>query len=127
MKQGLVEEQKVNRSVTYLLTEMMKLGLFENPYVDPKKALEVVNNSASQERADIAHRKSVVLLRNEKNVLPLTDEKIKGIKLYVEVFPGGDNGESTQKLKESIQNYDSGIAISDRSRRCNRCFCLGEA
>ena len=67
----------MNRSVTYLLTEMMKLGLFENPYVDPKKALEVVNNPASQERANIAHRKSVVLLRNEKNVLPLTDKKLK--------------------------------------------------
>ena len=71
VKQGLVGEDKVNRSVTYLLTEMMKLGLFENPYVDPKKALEVVNNPASQERADDAHRKSVVLLRNDNNLLPL--------------------------------------------------------
>ena len=55
----------------------MKLGLFENPYVDPKKALEVVDNPASQQRADLAHRKSVVLLRNENNVLPLTDNKMK--------------------------------------------------
>ena len=37
------------------------------------------------------------------------------MKLYVEVFPGGDNGESTQKLKESIRNYDSGITIADQS------------
>ena len=88
VKQGLVGEEKVNRSVTYLLTEMMKLGLFENPYVDPKQALEVVNNPASQERADEAHRKSVVLLRNDNNLLPLTDEKIKEVKLYVEMFPG---------------------------------------
>ena len=66
----------MNRSATYLLTEMMKLGLFENPYVDPKHALDVVNNPASQQRADLAHRKSVVLLRNENNVLPLTDKKI---------------------------------------------------
>ena len=34
----------------------MKLGLFENPYVDPEQALEVVNNPASQKRADDAHR-----------------------------------------------------------------------
>ena len=71
VKQGLVSEARVNRSVTYLLTEMMKLGLFENPYVDPKKALAVVDNPASQQRADLAHRKSVVLLRNGNNVLPL--------------------------------------------------------
>ena len=122
VKQGLVDEQKVNRSVTFLLTEMMKLGLFENPYVDPKKALEVVNSPASQERADLAHRKSVVLLRNENKILPLTDEKIKGIKLYVEVFPGGDNGANTQKLKESIRNYDSGITITDSLENATHAF-----
>ena len=44
VEQGLVSEEKINQSVAYLLTEMMDLGLFENPYVDPKKALEVVNN-----------------------------------------------------------------------------------
>ena len=52
VKQGLVSEEKINQSVAYLLTEMMKLGLFENPYVDPKRALEVVNNPASKEKAD---------------------------------------------------------------------------
>ena len=66
--------------------------------------------------------KSVVLLRNENKVLPLTDDKIKGIKLYVEVFPGGDNGESTQKLKESIRKYDSGITISDSLEDATHAF-----
>ena len=70
---------------------MMKLGIFENPYVDPKNAIEVVDDPASQENADLAHRKSVVLLRNGNNVLPLTDGKLE-IKLYVEVFPGGMMG-----------------------------------
>jgi beta-glucosidase len=122
VKQGLVDEQKVNRSVTYLLTEMMKLGLFENPYVDPKKSLEVVNNPASQERADLAHRKSVVLLRNENSLLPLTTEKIKGVKLYVEVFPGGDNGKNTQQLKEKIRKYDAGITITERLEDATHAF-----
>ncbi len=122
VKQGLVSEQKVNRSATYLLTEMMKLGLFENPYVDPKHALEVVNNPASQQRADLAHRKSVVLLRNENNVLPLTDKKITSMKLYVEVFPGGDRGESTTKLKQIIRNYDKKIIITDRLEEATHAF-----
>ena len=34
---GLVKEERVDRSVTYLLTEIMKLGLFESPYVDPSR------------------------------------------------------------------------------------------
>ena len=100
----------------------MKLGLFENPYVDPKQALEVVNNPASQERADVAHRKSVVLLRNDNNVLPLTDEKIKEVKLYVEMFPVGDSGENTQRLKEKIRNYDKGITIADNLEEATHAF-----
>ena len=114
VRQGLVSEAKVNRSVTYLLTEMMKLGLFENPYVDSKKALTVVENPVSQQRADLAHRKSVVLLRNQNKVLPFTDNNMGRIKLYVETFPEGANGESTKKLKEIIRNYDTKITITDR-------------
>ena len=122
VKQGLVSEQKVNRSATYLLTEMMKLGLFENPYVDPNQALQVVNNAASQQRADLAHRKSVVLLRNENNVLPISDNKINTVKLYVEVFPAGENGAETVQLKERIRKYDSNITITDNLEEATHGF-----
>src|SRR5690606_17949966 len=44
VNQGLVTEEQINRSATYLLTEMMKLGLFDNPYVDPEAALAVAND-----------------------------------------------------------------------------------
>ena len=70
VKQGMVGEEKVDRSARYLMTEMMMLGLFENPYVDRRQALEVINNPASQERANEAHHKSVVLLKNDNNLLP---------------------------------------------------------
>ena len=56
---------------------MMNLGLFENPYVDPQHALDVVANPEAQKLADEAHRKSIVLLRNDKNLLPLNDAKLK--------------------------------------------------
>ena len=87
--QGLVEEEQINRSASYMLTEMMKLGLFDNPYVDPEEALTVANNPDSQAIADDAHRRSVVLLRNEENFLPLRDDAIRNVRLYVEKFPGG--------------------------------------
>lgn len=61
----------------------------------------------------MAHRKSIVLLRNDRNLLPLNDEKIKQIKLYVEMFPSGKDEESTKKLKESIRKYDPAITIAD--------------
>ena len=126
VKNGLLAEEKVNESVTFLLTEMMKLGLFENPYVNEQNALNVVNNPASQKKADEAHRKSIVLLRNDKingdNLLPLKDEKVKNVKLYVEMFPAGSDDASTNKLKETIQKYDSSITITNTLAEATHAF-----
>ncbi|MBV7505415.1 glycoside hydrolase family 3 C-terminal domain-containing protein [Bacillus sp. sid0103] len=126
VKNGLLNEDKVDESVTFLLTEMMKLGLFENPYVDGQNALDVVNNPKSQEKADEAHRKSLVLLRNDningENLLPLYDGIIKNVKLYVEMFPGGNDGAATKKLKETIQTYDKSITITDNLSEATHAF-----
>ncbi len=113
VKQGLVSEGKINRSVAYLLTEMMDLGLFENPYVDSKRALDVVNNPASREMADLAHRKSIVLLRNNQKLLPLHDKELKDMKLYIETFPAGEQNANTIAFKDTIQKYDRDITLTD--------------
>lgn len=126
VKNGLLDEKKVDESVTFLLTEMMKLGLFENPYVDGQNALDVVNNPESQKKADEAHRKSLVLLRNDKihgkNVLPLNDSVIKDVKLYIEMFPGGNAAAATQKLKETIKKYDTSITVTDNLEEATHGF-----
>ena len=86
--QGLLGEADLNSSVTLLLTEIFQLGLFENPYTDPDSAQRIVNAPASAARADEAHRKSIVLLRNDTKLLPLTGAK----KIYVEVMTGDGGG-----------------------------------
>jgi beta-glucosidase len=69
---GLVTEARVNEAVTRLLIEQFRLGLFENPYVDPAAADAVVGNAAFRQRALDAQRQSVVLLQNAGDrVLPL--------------------------------------------------------
>lgn len=122
VNQGLVSEEVVDRSAIFLITEMLMLGLFENPYVDAKKALEVVNDPESKMRADDAHRKSIVLLRNNQNLLPLTDDKLTNMKLYVQVFPGGENGENTQSMKERLKKYDGNITIADSLDEATHAF-----
>ena len=69
--QGLVSEAQLDRSVGYLLTEMVELGLFENPYVDPDDAQALADDAEIQALAGDAHRRSIVLLRNDHGVLPL--------------------------------------------------------
>lgn len=122
VEKGLVSEEKIDRSVTYLLTEMMKLGLFENPYVNPEEALAVANDAKSQERADLAHRKSVVMLRNDGRLLPMTDDTLDNVRLYVERFPGGENGTLTNQLKEQLRNADSKITIVDNLEDATHAF-----
>ena len=123
VNEGLVEEEKLDHSVTFLLTEMMQLGLFEDPYVDPENALAVATNAVSQEKADEAHRKSVVLLRNDEKLLPLNDEKNKDVKLYVEIFTDSeDDIENTKGVIETIRNHDSSITITDNLEEATHAF-----
>lgn len=82
VKKGLVTEARINESVTKLLKEKFELGLFENPYVDTEEAIKLVGNAEFQKKADIALRKSIVLLRNESKILPLT----KKTKVYFETY-----------------------------------------
>ncbi|MGA0557572.1 glycoside hydrolase family 3 N-terminal domain-containing protein [Larkinella sp. VNQ87] len=82
VKSGMVEIKLVDDSVLRLLMEKFALGLFENPYVDVEAAERLVGNASFQARADLAHRKSIVLLRNEAKTLPLKAKT----KVYFEVY-----------------------------------------
>lgn len=68
---GMVDISYIDNSVLLLLKEKFTLGLFENPYVDVENAEKIVNNDMFKERAALAQRKSIVLLRNEKDALPV--------------------------------------------------------
>jgi len=86
--QHRLEEADLNPQVSLLLKEIFQLGLFENPYTDPEEAQKLANSPASAARADEAHRRSVVLLRNDRKLLPITGKT----KLYVEVMAGQPQG-----------------------------------
>ncbi|WP_262245061.1 glycoside hydrolase family 3 protein [Parapedobacter soli] len=64
----------VDESVLLLLTELFKLGLFENPYVDEETAALTVGKEEFAKAGEEAQRKSVVLLRNTDKKLPLAKE-----------------------------------------------------
>jgi beta-glucosidase len=86
VKKGLVSEARINESIARLLKEKFDLGLFENPYVNADEAVKIVGNADFQKKADLAQRKSIVLLRNDANLLPI----IKKTKVYFET--DYDNG-----------------------------------
>lgn len=84
---GWISEQRINEANVRLLTEMFALGLFDDrTYNDPQIATEVVNTREHWEAAYEAHKKSVTVLKNNDQTLPLTEDKLNGCKVYVEVF-----------------------------------------
>ena len=90
----------LDRAVARTLTEMFKLGMFENTYRDPANAKKVCANEADWANADRAHRQSVVLLKND-GTLPL---KAQGKKVYAEAFhKNPQQGEAaTAALKQML-------------------------
>lgn len=94
VKQGMVDMKLIDNSVFRLLMEKFELGLFENPYVDVEAADKLVGNAAFQAKADIAFRKSIVLLRNEAQSLPIKPKT----KIYFESY--------FQKKGASASNVD---------------------
>ena len=80
VEQGEVDIALVDRSVRHILKEKFELGLFENPYVNENNSIEIFNTKESAKLAKEMAEKSIVLLKNEKDVLPLSN-KTKSIAL----------------------------------------------
>ena len=95
-----LNDDALDRAVSRTLTEMFRLGMFENTYRDAKKAAEIVATKSDWENADLAHRQSVVLLKND-GTLPL---KAEGKKVYAEAFHKNpvQGQAATQALKEML-------------------------
>jgi beta-glucosidase len=79
IKDGRLSEEALDRAVARHLKVKFLLGLFENPYVDPDRAARVTNSTAHRELAAEAARRSIVLLKNENNLLPLDRNALKSI------------------------------------------------
>jgi beta-glucosidase len=79
MKQGMVPTSEVDKAVSRVLAAKFRLGLFDNPYVDPDFAERVTNSEEHRKLAVEAASKALVLLKNEKNLLPLDLSKLKNI------------------------------------------------
>lgn len=63
--------ERFERSAARLLMNMLRTGLFENPYVNPDITEQVVGCPEYMQKGYQAQLKAVVLLKNHDNVLPL--------------------------------------------------------
>jgi beta-glucosidase-like glycosyl hydrolase/peptidoglycan/xylan/chitin deacetylase (PgdA/CDA1 family) len=103
LKEGKVSMELIDRAVTRILEQKYRLGLFENPYVDPARAVKVTHTKESQDVALEAAREGIVLLKNEKGLLPLKKE----IKRIAVIGPNADDE------KNQLGDYTSKVVLQD--------------
>ncbi|WP_293715932.1 glycoside hydrolase family 3 N-terminal domain-containing protein [uncultured Parabacteroides sp.] len=69
-EEGSVTMDDLDRAVANVLRLKFRMGLFENPYVSPEQAKQLVRSEAHKELAREVAREGIVLLKND-GVLPL--------------------------------------------------------
>jgi beta-glucosidase len=90
VREGRVPEALLDRAVARVLRLKFQLGLFDNPYVDPDRALRIVRNDRHQELALKAAREGIVLLKNENRLLPLNPQ----VESIAVIGPNADDPEN---------------------------------
>lgn len=73
-----ITQEEIDNAVRDILKVKYRLGLFENPYVDPEAEKKILDLSFLDHARTVA-RQSTVLLKNENNTLPLSPEKISSV------------------------------------------------
>ena len=114
VKEGKVSEATVDKAVARNLRAKFLLGLFENPYVDVERAARVTNSNEHRALAAEAARRSITLLKNENNLLPLNVSALKSIAVIgpnaAQVHLGGYSDEPgrgvsvLQGIKDKVGN-----------------------
>ncbi len=77
VREGRLDEAILDELVESMLICKLRLGLFDDPYVDPEAAERIVGSEINRKLALQAARKTITLLKNEQNIAPLDLRKIK--------------------------------------------------
>ena len=80
--------ERFEQSAVRLLMNVFRTGLFENPYVDPATASSVVGNAGFMQEGYQAQLRSVVMLKNHEQTLPLMPGKAYVPKRHYPAFAG---------------------------------------
>lgn len=88
VSQGKLGIGVLDRAVLRVLVLKFKLGLFDRPYVDPERAEQVIGQSEHVQLARKLAEEGIILLKNEKDALPL-DKRAGTIAV---IGPNADHG-----------------------------------
>ncbi|MFT3680138.1 MAG: glycoside hydrolase family 3 N-terminal domain-containing protein [Ferruginibacter sp.] len=126
LKNKAITQARLDSTVADVLRVKFLLGLFDKPYIDTTLWAKVKNCKAHQETALKAAQQSICLLKNDKNVLPLTNISslaVIGPMAQSNYLGGYSNTEDTavslltglreRAGKNILINYAAGISKTD--------------
>ena len=102
VKEGKISEQRINTSVKRILKEKFRMGLFDDPYLKQEN-VKILGNEKFLEKGRESQRRSLVLLKNEKDLLPLKETT----KVYLQGF----DEEETKKYASQITSLKDAEVI----------------
>ncbi len=128
---ALIKEKKISiktldARVADVLSVKFRLGLFDNPYVEPALADAVVKNDDAKAFSKQVSREVLVLLKNQDNLLPLAKSSTKKIlvtgPLAADMLHSmsryGPNNITVISVLQGLQNYTAGFAAVDYAKGC---------
>jgi beta-glucosidase len=126
----IIAESIIDELVLEMLVYKFKMGLFENPYVDPDKAKAFIGSEENRKLAHEAALQTITLLKNDNHVAPVNRDKVKHIAVIGpnanRLLLGGYSGEPVfnttvyegikQKAGDKIKvSYSEGCKITTTS------------
>ena len=71
VRDGLISAQRLDQSVSRVLLLKFRLGLFDDPFVDPNAVSQAVGSLATAAEAERVQARALVLLKNQRATLPV--------------------------------------------------------
>ena len=102
LKDGAISEARIDESLRRILKDKFILGIFESPYLTDDN-IDVFNNQEFKEKGKEAQRKSMVLLKNEEQILPLSKD--------MQVFVEGISAELVSKFAKVVDSPEEADVI----------------
>ena len=104
VRDGTLAERELDDLVAPMLLAKFRMGLFDDPYVDPDLAERVVGSEDHRAIALQAARETITLLKNEQQLLPLDLTRLRTIAV---IGPNADR--SLLGGYSGVPNYDVSV------------------
>lgn len=98
VKDGKVNESRLDSSLRRVLRVKFELGLFDDPFVDIENAERIVGKPEFKAAGEDAQRRSIVLLKND----PTTTGKLLPLKSGIKVYIKNIDPEKVKKYAEVV-------------------------